>query len=490
MGQVKDSPHELLITLHPPLFIAYLDSLCSKLPSAERPICQQALSTVLQSSEIDSSQRFAVANAVLILDHTQLLQSGSLDEIVKEATHDALAGGSPIAIPVVTASLKSLCYLSKSTLDEVLSVTCSVIHESTKKLLTTDFVELGVPQAAFEIYAAYATNHLQEVIESEHLISGLVGVHHVLFVLPRLPGHIASAESKASGLLNLWSKLGELVVEYQEKVLQRIYTALKEEIGDVEVKVDPEVLIDVALATTIGSRSAPSIHTLVLALLPEVMSIIQDLAPHTSQPPHPSLPIVDPLIPFVAHGEDDLDSIQPEFDSLGRAQTSRYAEAAVALLRADRSLVKDEPALLQMILAVGRLAQDALTVPGASRGLFSKETPPSRLTDLVREVEGAVSFALGYVDEAEPSWHHATIQALKSGSVPLDSDLLQRLMVALQKEVTANGNDVDARSFRDVLYKHMRQIGAGVQEGEAWLNYAMSLVDRCKFIQRSLPIWH
>ncbi|EAL20617.1 hypothetical protein CNBE3250 [Cryptococcus deneoformans B-3501A] len=478
LGQVKDSSHELLIILHPPLFIAYLDSLCSKLPSAERHVCQQALSTVLQSSEIDSSQRFTVANAVLILDHTQLLQSGSLDQIVKEATHDALAGGSPIAIPVVTASLKSLCYLSKSTLDEVLSVTCSVIRESTKKLLTTDFVELGVPQAAFEIFAAYATNHLQEVIESEHLISGLVSVHHVLFVLPRLPGHIASAESKASGLLSLWSKLGELVVEYQEKVLQRVYSALKGEMGDVEVRVDPEVLIDVALATTLGSHSAPSLQALVLALLPEVISIIQDLAPHTSQPPHPSLPIVDPLIPFVPHGDDDLDSIQPEFDSLGRAQTARYAEAAVALLRADRSLVKDEPALLQMILAVSRLAQDALTVPGASRGLFSKETPSTRLADLVREVEGAISFALGYVDEVEPSWHHATIHALKSGSVPHDSDLLQSLMVALQKEVTANGNDVDARSFRDVLYKHMRQIGAGVQEGEAWLNYAMSLVDR------------
>nr|KIR46016.1 hypothetical protein I312_04558 [Cryptococcus bacillisporus CA1280] len=478
LGQIKDSPHELLRTLHPPLFIGYLDSLCSKALPAERHACQQTLSTILQSSEIDSSQRFAVANAVLILDHTELLQSGSLDQIVREATREALAGESPIAIPVVVASLKSLRYLSKLTLEEVLSITCSVIRESTKKLLTTEFVELGVPQAAFEIFAAYATSHLQEVIESEHLILGLVGVHHVLFVLPRVPGHIASAESKASGLLNLWSKLGELPVEYQEKVLQRVYTALKEEIGDVKVLVDPEVLIDVALATTLGSHAAPSIQALVLALLPEMSNVIQNLAPHTLQPPHPSLPIMDPLIPFVAHGEDDVDSILPEFDSLGRAQTARYAEAAVALLRADRSLVKDEPALLQMILAVGRLAQDALAVPGASRGLFSKETPSTRLTDLVREVEGAVSFALGYVDEVEPPWHHTTIQALKSGSLPSNSDLLQRLMVALQKGVTVKGNDVDARSFRDVLYKHMRQVGAGVQEGEAWLSYAMSLVDR------------
>ncbi|ODO06737.1 hypothetical protein I350_04096 [Cryptococcus amylolentus CBS 6273] len=471
------SSTSLLQVLTPPLYVRTLD-LLSKVSSSpeEKATCQKTLVSLLSSQEAEASQRFVVASSLLSLSSTNLLQPTSLDPIVTEATHEALSSGSPEAVSVITASLRSLSHISPATLHNVLSKTCKAIQSSTDKLLTTDFTELGIPRAAFEIFTVYAQDHLKEVVGSDEWVQGLVAIHHVLFMLPRVPGHIETREGKMESLTNVWAKLGELEEKEQSKVLVRVHEALREEIGRVGVHVSPDVLVDVALATTLGGRSS-SVGDLADALLPHAEQLLKDLASHASRSPHPTLPLVDALIPFVAPDEDaDIDST--DFDLLGRSEVSRYAEAAVALLRANRSLVKTEPVLLQVALAVGRIAQDALAVPGASRGLFSKDTPLTRLEDLVREVEGATSFALGYVDEVPSSWHAATVQALKSDTLPEGSDLLQRLLTALKRDVVATGGDVSARSFRDVLSRHLRQVGAGEKEGEAWLAYAMGQVDR------------
>ncbi|WVQ74909.1 hypothetical protein IAR50_004517 [Cryptococcus sp. DSM 104548] len=467
----------LLQALTPPLFVRTLDLLSTNSSSPEgKETCQKTLIYLLSTQEAEASERFAVVSSLLSLPTTNLLQTSSLDSIVTEATQESLSSGSPEAVSVVTASLKSLSYFSQSTLHNVLSDTCKAIQSSTDKLLTTDFTELGIPRAAFEIFTTYAQGHLEEVVGSEEWVQGLVAVHHVLFMLPRVPGHIETKEGKIKGLTSVWAKLGEQEGKDQSKVLGKVHEALQKEIGRVGVHVSPDVLVDVALATTLGGRSA-SVGELAHALLPQAEKLLKDLASHASRPPHPTLPIVDTLIPYVVP-DDDADIESAEFDLLGRSEIARYAEAAVALLRANRSLVKTEPALLQVALAVGRIAQDALAVPGASRGLFSKDTPPTRLEDLVREVEGATSFALGYVDEVPSSWHAATVQALKSGGLPEESDLLQRLLSALKGDLVATGGDVSARSFRDVLSRQLRQVGAGEKEGEAWLSYAMGQVDR------------
>ncbi|WVQ82306.1 hypothetical protein IAT38_004434 [Cryptococcus sp. DSM 104549] len=466
---VQTSSAALLASLSPALYISLVDLLSANVPAESQGTCAETLLSLLGSTDVDAASRFAVASSLLSLPTTTLLHPGSLDPIITEATQSALATNSPAATNVVTSSLSSLSYISPSAVGEVLTLTCATIHSSTEKLLTTSFDSLNLPRAAFEIFAAYAVDHLAEVVASDEWAQALVSVHHVIFMLPRVPGHIETAEAKVESLGKVWAKLGELGEEEKAKVLAKVHEALRNEIERVEVHVDPSVLIDVALATTIGTTTAPPVKDLAATLLPPAQKLLDQLSSHASLPPHLSLPITDPLIPYTPPDDEDT-VVSSGFDTLGRSQAARGAEAAVALLRADRHLVRSEPALLQVALAAVQLAQDALAVPGASRGLYDKDMSILHLATLVREVEGAVSFALGFVDEVPLAWHAATVAALKTGKLPVNADLLQRLLAALKDDVVARGGDV----------------GAGEKEGEAWLTYAMGSIDRAP--QLSLAI--
>ncbi|WVO13469.1 hypothetical protein L204_101086 [Cryptococcus depauperatus] len=475
-NQYQNSAETLLATLSPSLFVVLLDLICSNSSTPDQFACQEIICSILRNPNIETTQRFSVANSLLFLDNTTLLREDSLDSIVMEAAQAALSESSMVAKSVVTASLYSLTYISKSALSEVLALACAVIHESIEKLLTTDFIDLAIPGVAFDIFTAYAEDNLADVVESDLLVQSIIAIHHIIFMLPRLPGHIATQEAKVDSLTKVWVEMGNLNAAAQQKVLNRVYEALKDDIRKTEVQVGPDVIIDVALATTIGTSPALQAKALAQILLPPTYELLNDLASHASRAPHPSLPIVDSLIPYIAVNDNSVPSAS--FDVFGRSKAAREAEAAVTLLRADRSLAEYEPSLLQAALTMSQIAQDTLAVPTSSRGLYSQRISANYLTRLIREVEGAMSFALRYVDEVPPSWHTDTVQALTCGSLSANSDLLQRLLLALKDQVIASGNDVSARSFRDLLSRHLRQVGVGEKECEVWLSFAMSHIDQ------------
>ncbi|OCF39032.1 hypothetical protein I317_07169 [Kwoniella heveanensis CBS 569] len=477
-GILRENGSDVANALSSDALVSMLDALHSTSASTGQEACQTILNTLLGTQSVDPSKRFAIAQSLLNLPSSDLLQKGSLDDIATESTGIALSTGSTDAIAVAVSSLRSAQYLFQDALNEVLALVCTAIHDSTEKLLTGhDFAETSLPRAAFSIFASYATTHLSEVVASDLWLQSLISVHHVIFLLHRVPGHIASSFGKEESIVALWEKTGQLNDNEKRKILSKVHESLREGIQRVEVEVDPDILIDVALATTIGSDNAPSVAALCEALLPPTSDLLDAIAYHASQPSHPSLPILDPLVPYTTEVSPDV-SLESEFDIIGRTKAARWAEATVSLLRADRALVNSQPVLLQVALAAFQLAQDTLAVPGSSRGLYATTASIVHLTDLVREVEGAMSYALSYVDEAPVAWHNATVQALKSGTVPAESDLLQKLLAALKEDIVSQGGDISARSFRDVLSRHLRQSGAGEAEGEVWLNYAMSLIDK------------
>ncbi|WWD02614.1 hypothetical protein V865_000654 [Kwoniella europaea PYCC6329] len=474
---VQDNPGVLSTALPSDLLVSLLSVIQSNSSTNQERIQQITLS-LLQSSEIDTSKRFLFAQSLLSAPTDGLLQPGSLDNLATESTQSALASNSPEPTSVTISCLKATQYLSRDALDEVLALVSTAIHDSTEKLITGhEFSENTLPISAFKIFATYASEHLEEVIESEIWIQSLISIHHVIFLLPRVPDHIASSFGKDEALAQLWVKVGQLGDEKKQLVLHKIHQALKEGIQRVEVEVDPIIFIDVALATNLGDLRAPSVIELSKSLLPPIDELIDEIITHTNRPSHPSLPIIDPLVTYSSEATPDI-SLESDFDLIGRSRAARWAEAVVALLRADRQLVASQPGLLQVALAAYQLTQDTLAVPGSSRGLYAQSASIVHLTDLVREVEGALSYALSFVDEAPISWHNDTIQMLKGGSLPENADLLQKLLSALKNDIIDTGGDVSARSFKDVLSRHFRQSGAGEAEAEIWLNFGMSLIDK------------
>ncbi|WWC71538.1 uncharacterized protein I206_105496 [Kwoniella pini CBS 10737] len=473
---MQQSRFQLASLLPSTLLTALLEAIYSI--STRQTDIQAFATSLLQSTDLEPSERFALTRSLLEVPSSGLLQPGSLDSIATESTELALSSNSAEPTSVAISCLKATQNLSKDAEDEVLALVCTAIHDSTEKLLTGhDFSEETLPSAAFKIFAAYAITHLEEVIKSDIWIHSLISVHHVIFLLPRVPGHIASTFGKDEVLAELWTKAGQLADSDRQLILARVYEALREGIQRVEVEVDPGTLIDVALATTLGDSKAPTVVELAKLLLPFTDKLIEEISSHTFQPSHPSLPIIDPLVPYTFEITPNI-SVESEFDLVGRSQAARSVEAVVALLRADRQLVASQPTLLRAALAVYQLTQDTLSIPGSSRGLYAQSASIVHLTDLIREVEGALSYALSFVDEVSPTWHTDTVQILKSGNLPGKTDLLQNMLFELKDDITANGGDVSARTFRDVLTRHLRQSSAGENEAEVWLNYAMSLIDK------------
>jgi len=206
-------------------------------------------------------------------------------------------------------------------------------------------------------------------------------------------------------------------------------------------------------------------------ILPDTSHIQQLVAEYTSRPPNVTLTIVDPLIPAAA--EDEQEVLSSAFDAHGRAKAARLAEAAIAYIRSDRSLASTNPTLLQTVMSARALAQDALAVPGASRGFLNATIAPSYLEEIIREAEGALSFSLSAFDEVTTDWHKSSVELVKKGDLTA-GDSLQKLIVTLSQGIKGQADDVAARTLRDVLGRHLRQSGAGEREAEVWLAFGLS----------------
>jgi hypothetical protein len=193
------------------------------------------------------------------------------------------------------------------------------------------------------------------------------------------------------------------------------------------------------------------------------------------------LSIIDPLVPV---SDSTVDSIGT-FDHQGRSQAARYAEAALAILRADRQLAQTSNDLLVMVLSAAVSAQDTLDVPIGGRGFYAPSVNRTLLEDLVREVNGALSIALASVDEAGVKWHESAVAALAARSPTEPQDFLQQLFVSLKSASVENQSAIAPRVLRDVLSRHLRQSGAGEKEAEVWLAFGMSMMERCESLSRT-----
>lgn len=231
----------------------------------------------------------------------------------------------------------------------------------------------------------------------------------------------------------------------------------------------PAVLVDVALS----SQSASAILS---TLLPSTERITDMLGSLTSTPSPASLSVTDAMIPCTASLVESSDD-EGVYDAQGRSKTARYIEALLCVLRSDRKLSLSYPEVLSIVAQSATLTQDALDLPGGSRGLWSSSTARSTLKESVREAEGTISIAVASADEGDLAWHKSAVDLLKSASTENKAqkgDWLVRLLLSLKQDST----DVSARAFREVLSKYLRQSGAGEKEAEVWLNYGITLAER------------
>ncbi|RSH88769.1 hypothetical protein EHS25_002997 [Saitozyma podzolica] len=421
IGKETQEPDSFLNAVSPALVIALL----AALSGSQAEGSANTLWSLIKSTEVPRDTRFALAQGVLDAPSARLIYDGSLDCIALEATQVALSEGTLAATALAKASVRR-SELSVDALHTVLALVCTAIHDSVHSVLTDSPDAASppppLPDAAMEVFAAYAGDHPHEIIHSDVYTQALVAVHHAAYLFPRLDPSVPAPAVAGE----VFSRFNKLSPEQEAIVGTGIVASLAELVSQVSCK-----------------ASSPDI----------------------------TLPIINPLVPC----SSEQVSEPADVDTAGRSRAARYAEAALALLRADRHLAETNHALLQMVLEASILAQDALAVPGASRGLFGPSTRSSHLSDFVREAEGTLSYALASVDDVPLAWHSATAQSFKSTDLADTADFVQKLLWNLAQDVVLDGGDVAARVLGDVLSRQLRQSGAGEKEAEAWLAFAPQL---------------
>jgi hypothetical protein len=101
--------------------------------------------------------------------------------------------------------------------------------------LLTAHPEARVPQAAVQIFVAYAQVHLSEVIKSDNFSRALVGLHHLVVLLPRLheTGRIIPAQAQ-----HMWGQTAQLDSEAKGNLSQKILSDLAGLIQDISCRVE------------------------------------------------------------------------------------------------------------------------------------------------------------------------------------------------------------------------------------------------------------
>lgn len=463
-----------LIAFTPTTVAALFDATAALASEADKEALLASLWAFLESDSVEQVARFALTQGILE-DSTVLVGNGRLDTIATEATRAALTTHDATALGIASAAVIGGSRLSDSARAGILSSVSAVIHDSVDSLLT-EGAEVAKPSTALQILAAYAEDSMDALIASDEYIQAVVATHHLVVLLPRL-----GPSAPPGPATRLWAITRRLSPESAAVLSAAVSHSLAELLGRVSCRVPPDTLVDVALATDLGASPTPA--AVAGTLLPAPAIMLSFLERHTSQPPHPTLPVIDPLVPCTTEveGQTWRDS---DFDAAGRSRAARYAEAGLSLLRADRSLVQTLPSLLHVALGAMLLASDGAAIPGASRGLYTPHTPAEHLEQVVRDAEGALSFSLSLVDEAPLSWHKAAVDQLRAGQLAGDADYLHRLLFDLRSDVVAKTSDVAPRAFREVLARHLRKCGAGEKEGEVWLNYAMQMSEKRELISR------
>ena len=116
----------------------------------------------------------------------------------------------------------------------ILALVSTSIHDSVYDLLSAE-PETRIPAAAIEIFAAYASAHLEEVLGSDIFSRALVSLHHLVVLLPRLheTGHTIPAQAQ-----QVWTSANALKGDPKAKLVDLVLADLSSLIQDITCRVE------------------------------------------------------------------------------------------------------------------------------------------------------------------------------------------------------------------------------------------------------------
>lgn len=162
-----------------------------------------------------------------------------------------------------------------------------------------------------------------------------------------------------------------------------------------------------------------------------------------------------------------------QYDVRGRSTYARRMEALVALLRADRGVVRDSADVVHQLLVMDRLLSDELDCRGSSLGVYAPNISHGYVQNIGAEFHDLASYAVNSLaSEAQASWHMDAITAFSRGTEASDRSVLTEVFFRI-----ANASESDNLSPRVLkqLLARVLSLSGDVAIAERWLACSQNL---------------
>lgn len=221
------------------------------------------------------------------------------------------------------------------------------------------------------------------------------------------------------------------------------------------------------------SQGPPHLRT---QLLPDVFPTqgeIEDMLNHLSPDPiHPSLAVIDPLIPPASAFIGQHTFAQPQlYDTRGFSTYPRVIDTLLHVFSEDRPLAKQNMWALRHFLALQVYAQDFVNVPSAQSPAFEQKTLVDELEGVIVRIRQMTAYVL--TSAADDGWRGTAVGAVLEDKGVSDGGALATLLVDAVNMAKQRDLSRDVRVLRIIL-DHILH-GIGREEADRWMLLARKI---------------
>ncbi|KAF8056637.1 hypothetical protein FPV67DRAFT_646018 [Lyophyllum atratum] len=390
--------------------------------------------------------------------------AGEVDALFETLLAGVLAGDS-LHLPFVRQVLQSPAYfLSAQGYAAALQDILSAFSLQVDLALSDPEVSLDAFEPSLDLIATLSQHHPR--VPPEHTFD--VVLPHMFVFAYLLPAcHESDRDhstfSAARDLWDHWKK--DTPVEQQDDVLEHIETKLADILCNTQVRPLPGDVLEM-----LQDKAHGLCFNLPVDIFPTPNRIEKLLDRHSPDSIHPSLAVVDTLIP-PSVASTSTDQTPRPFDSRG---FSDYARVVDALLRAfveDRQIAKHNIWALRHFQALGVYAQDYTNIPSAQSTVFGPEAIHANLEALVSRVEQVTTYIL--TSSADEGWREVALAAAIDDRQPELSGSLSAFLVDAIRHSRSSESARDTRILRNILQHVFHDINKN--EADRWILLARKL---------------
>ncbi|KAF5380135.1 hypothetical protein D9615_006188 [Tricholomella constricta] len=205
-------------------------------------------------------------------------------------------------------------------------------------------------------------------------------------------------------------------------------------------------------------------------IFPSPNEIDELLGQLSLDPIHPSLAVIDPLIPPASAFTERLNTSQV-FDGRGFSSYARVVDALLQVFLDGRQIAKSNVWALRHFQALEVYAQDFINIPSAQSEVFGAEAIHAHLETLVAKIEQVTTYIL--TSAADEGWREEALSILLAGTPSGSTGSLSGFLMDTIQRSQDSDSARDSRILRNVLQHVFHNVD--VNEADRWILLARKL---------------